>query len=1103
MNIEKNRFTALIRNFNFRELFNDLGWDHANKRDVLSHDQVNYTITAIARKKDFTVFQCEPTDRQGMPDKNTRKVIERQLSRLFFEHLIIFTDKNHKQQIWQIAVKQEGRALQLPETEYHIHQHPELLLQKLYGLFFSIDDEDKISIVDVKSAVVKQFSANSTKVTKKFYNEFKNQHKGFLDFIKGISDQVHRDWYASLMLNRLMFIYFIQKKGFLNEDLDYLRNKLKSCQENKGKNKFYNGFYKDFLRVLFHQGLGAPEHSTELLAEIGRVPYLNGGLFDVHEIEKNPVYEISIDDAAFERIFDFFDEYEWHLDTSVSASGKDINPDVIGYIFEKYINDRSSMGAYYTQEDITDYIAKNCIIPYLFDELKRKYPALLKPEGPVWSILKSSRDRYIYDSIKKGVNLDLPGEIEIGLDTSMPGLLERRKEWNKPAPEAYALPTEIWREVIDRRKRFQEITGKIQHGEITEINDFITYNLNIRQFALDILQNTSDPDLIRHFYKAISNVTILDPTCGSGAFLFAALNILYPLYDTCISRMEQFVKESAPGKHKFFEEELAKINQRGHPSTDYFIYKSIILNNLYGVDIMNEAVEIAKLRLFLKLVATVDIDYSKENMGLEPLPDIDFNIRCGNTLVGFATEKELDFALTYRLDGLIAKPLIVEKIEIVAKAFAHFKNIQLTYGDDYSSFKRAKNDLEKRLKELNNELNRYLSDVYGVNHAIKGDYEKWLISHQPFHWFAEFYEIIHDREGFDVVIGNPPYVEYSTVRNTYTVKNYKTIESGNLYNYVIERAINIQHISSYNGMIIPLSAYCTDRMDIFQKFELKHTKALYLSNYAERPSKLFEGAERNLTIALFQKIIPISDSRIYTTAYTKWNSSYREHLFSNIRYINAHETRTIGIIPKISSISEKAIINKLRAVDRKISYYTLKTRTDHKLYYRNSGGRYFKIITDFQPKFFNDGIKGLSSRESYLFFSEPQNLKTAISVLNSSLYYWHYVMHSDARTNNPSDLKNFPINFETLMPTIKSKLTSLCDSLMTDLKANAVMQEATYRTGNITFQQFYPQKSKQILDEIDEVLAEHYGFTEEELDFIINYDIKYRMGKELEGEGEE
>ena len=135
---------------------------------------------------------------------------------------------------------------------------------------------------------------------------------------------------------------------------------------------------------------------------------------------------------------------------------------------------------------------------------------------------------------------------------------------------------------------------------------------------------------------------VLDPTCGSGAFLFAALNILEPLYESSIKRMQEFVQNSPKGKFKFFEQILNKVNAPEHPNLQYFIYKSIILNNLFGVDIMNEAVEIAKLRLFLKLVATVDADYSKENLGLEPLPDVDFNIRAGNTLVGYATKKQID-----------------------------------------------------------------------------------------------------------------------------------------------------------------------------------------------------------------------------------------------------------------------------------------------------------------------------------------------------------------------------------------------------------------------------------------------------------------------------
>ena len=173
-----------------------------------------------------------------------------------------------------------------------------------------------------------------------------------------------------------MFCYFVQKKGFLDNNKNYLREKLKACQQTKGKNKFYS-FYRSFLLALFHDGLGTPDHSKELREEIGKIPYLNGGLFDEHELEKSYKH-IDVGDKAFERIFDFFDQYEWHLDTRVAATGKDINPDVIGYIFEKYINDRAQMGAYYTKEDITDYISKNCVLPYLFDETKRYYPKALR-----------------------------------------------------------------------------------------------------------------------------------------------------------------------------------------------------------------------------------------------------------------------------------------------------------------------------------------------------------------------------------------------------------------------------------------------------------------------------------------------------------------------------------------------------------------------------------------------------------------------------------------------------------------------------------------------------------------------------------------------------
>jgi len=1103
MPINKLQFAQLIRDFNFKELFNELGWDRVVKVESIRISEQQFLLTAVAQKKGFVVFQCHGSDGTRFPEKNIRKSIDRIISKLYFEHLIIYTDPDQTRQIWQIAIKQDGRPISLAETTFYSNQEPEILLQKLDGLFFSIDQEDNISIVDVKTAVIKQFSANSSKVTKKFYNEFKTHHKAFLDFIQGISDKAHQDWYASLMLNRLMFIYFIQKRGFLNEDLDYLRNKLQSCQENKGKNKFYKGFYKDFLRVLFHQGLGAPKHTPELLAEIGRVPYLNGGLFDVHEIEKNPAYDIFIGDAAFERIFDFFDQYEWHLDTSISASGKDINPDVIGYIFEKYINDRSSMGAYYTQEDITDYISKNCIIPYIFDELKRKYPAALKSDGPAWSMVKSSHDRYIYDSVKKGVLLDLPGEIEAGTDTAVPGLLERRKEWNKTAPEAYALPTEIWREVIDRRNRYQEITGKIKNGDIYEINDFITYNLNIRQFALDILQKADDHDLIRHFYKAISTVTILDPTCGSGAFLFAAMNILYPLYDTCISRMEQFVANGTQGQYKFFEEELAKINSPKHPNTDYFIYKSIILNNLYGVDIMNEAVEIAKLRLFLKLVATVDIDYSKENMGLEPLPDIDFNIRCGNTLVGFATENELDYALSYTLDFDNAKETIIEKMEIVSKAFKHFKRIQLTQADDYLSFKTAKEDLNNRLRELNDKLNKYLSNEYSINHAIKGEYIKWVKSHQPFHWFSEFYEIINNDGGFNIIIGNPPYVEYSKVRKDYLVpKKLNTISCGNLYPYVIEIANKILFQNGHQGFILPLSAFCTQRMEPLVKIYKKLNNDSWISHFGWRPATLFEGVNIPLSIVISRPNLERRNSSIYITEYNKWYREKRSNIFDLIHYnYGNHLLLHDFVFPKIDD-QYSSIFKKILSTKSRINHY-VGYNTNNLLFYRNTGGLYWRIILNFKP-FFKSNVKEASSSTlNTICFKDSDSLLISVALLNSNLFWLFYVAYSSFYHVNPIDVLSFPVNFEEMSEDIRGSLKKLAVQLMEEMNSLSKIETRIHKGGNTSQSQaFYPSLTKSTVDKIDHEIAKYYGFSEDELDAIINYDIVFRLQNEIENGNE-
>jgi hypothetical protein len=599
MSLNAARARQLLANGDLRTLFvEELGWDRHSAPLQITVGSSTLALAALAHKRGMVAYQCSTPAGGRLPDYAERRKIEHQVAKSAYEHLIVFTDAKAETQIWQWVKREPGKPAACREHAFHKSQSGDALLQKLEAIAFTLEEEEQLSLIDVTRRARTGFDVE--RVTKRFYDRFQKEHAAFLKFIAGITERADHEWYASVMLNRLMFVYFIQRKGFLDGDRDYLRNRLKRMREERGKDKFYS-FYRYFLLRLFHEGFGGRKRSAELEKLVGRIPYLNGGLFDVHELEKDERYgkTIEIPDKAFESIFNFFDAYQWHLDERPLRKDDEINPDVLGYIFEKYINQKQ-MGAYYTKEDITEYIGKNTVLPFLLDAARAKCKvAFENSKGPtVWDLLKGDPDRYIYEAVRRGASEPLPKEIAAGVNP--PTLhqpvgdgpvktLELRKGWNRPAPPTHALPTETWREVIARRTRYEQVKRKLAAGEVREVNDLITLNLDIRQFTQDAVEGCEGPDLLRAFWHAIEKVTILDPTCGSGAFLFAALNILEPLYEACLDRMEAFVgdldrsgEKHRPEKFSDFRKVLA--NVAAHPNRRYFIFKSIILNNLFGVD---------------------------------------------------------------------------------------------------------------------------------------------------------------------------------------------------------------------------------------------------------------------------------------------------------------------------------------------------------------------------------------------------------------------------------------------------------------------------------------------------------------------------------------
>ena len=1104
----KDEFLGYLHDGDFRQLFLECFWSNPSTTTPYRFQagEETYEVQEVAQKG-LKVFVCRV---ERIPDSSVRRLIDAKLRKLSHDYFMVFVSTSEPfHHLWSVPVKTVDKRT-LVTVEYDKDDQALFLLEKMNAITFSLDEDP--TVIDVANRVNAAFLVNTTEVTKKFYQSFRKQHDMFVKGIENIAGKDDREWYASVMLNRLMFCYFIQKKRFLNFDENYLGNKLRETQARKGRDKFYESFYRSFLKQLFSDGLDKPvaARSDYFIRKYGRIPYLNGGMFSMHQIEKENK-DIDIPDKVFERLFAFFDEWHWHLDNRITASGRDINPDVLGYIFEQYINDRAQMGAYYTKEDITEYIGRNTIIPWVWIKAvgKRDIGEFLVGLSSRDSRTLGSRvprdriDRYIFPAMRKGLDLPLPPDIAKGVPVEPQSTLRaRRANWNKPADEKYALPTEIWRETVARRQRCDEIRTILERASTPRgsgtlaasdkaltIHDFITYNLDIRTFVEDVIRDTPDHKLVLHFYKALREVTILDPTCGSGAFLFAALNILEPLYEACLDRMEEFHAKNP----NLFKDELAEMvgrSPRDRRDRQYFIYKSIILRNLYGVDIMHEATEIARLRLFLKMVAVVDVDEYDPNLGLDPLPDIDFNIRCGNTLVGYASEKEIENALVN--GDMFAYAELKGKIDTelgkASMAFDFFRREQLNLTGDRQQLVAAKEEIHKRLAVIRKLLDDHL---YASSGSLKKK-DAWLCDTQPFHWYTEFYPIMHGRGGFDVIIGNPPYVEYRKVLTSYQVKGYKTESCGNLYGMVMERCRNLQNPCGYFGMIVPISLICTQRMKCVVDASFVQ-KEVWFSNYAERPSKLFTGAEVLLTIAICHSC---EKQNIYDTGFTKWHAEERDILFQRVCYSQQLEPLRGYIMPKLSSDIENGILMKMQCPHSLGTMF--RSNTTNCLYYRIGGGRYWKIFTSFSPKFILNGAASTSSRENHLYFDSKELRDCAITILSSSLFFWYFILSTNCRDLNPSDLKEFGIDLQAIDKACLSELTNLAKELMKDYKKNSVMKEKTSSlTGQIQYQEFYPRLSKPIIDEIDELLAKHYGFTEEELDFIINYDIKYRMGDEL------
>lgn len=569
--------------------------------------------------------------------------------------------------------------------------------------------KDSVYLADVTDA----FSVE--RLNKEFFDGYKKQYNKFL---ATLSDSKQNRDYVKKLLGRIVFLHFLQKKGWMGVpasnhgweggDRNYLANLVSR----------YNGndrLLSDVLEPLFFNTLNEKRDNDiadSILGDNIKIPYLNGGLFEKDSIDK---LDIDFPYSYFKELMGFFSMYNFTIDENDPDDSEiGIDPEMLGHIFENLLEDNKDKGAFYTPKEIVQYMCRESIIQYLIAHTK---------------------------------------------DDLFLGHL----------------------------------------GE--QIKDLIN-----NQHVSKEIKDESNAERLYHLLK---EVKVCDPAIGSGAFPMGILNVLFH---------SRHLLHNIAFKNTDFV------------STD--VKRDIIQNNIFGVDIEQGAVDIARLRFWLALVVDADTP--------QPLPNLDYKIVCGNSLLNrHALDIPIDDVFAYYNRKNNADFTLADYQQLVA---------EYTDTSDHTlkdKFKEKIADIKGAFKiSLNNRMltkrNRILGQILSLesdtlfgpptkecikqakelrkSHAkllsLNSDMENDKLYADAFEWRFEFPSLLDDNgnfTGFDIVIGNPPYLRIQGIRavnpafaDELTDKYHSATGAFDLYALFVERGLQIINPAGIVNFIMPV-----------------------------------------------------------------------------------------------------------------------------------------------------------------------------------------------------------------------------------------------------------------------------------------------------------
>jgi len=468
----------------------------------------------------------------------------------------------------------------------------------------------------------------------------------------------------------------------------------------------------------------------------------------------------------------------------------------------------------------------------------------------------------------------------------------------------------------------------------------------------------------------------------------------------------------------------------------------------------------------LSLIVDEKVSDVQPNRGIIPLPNLDFKFVCANTLKGI-------LQLNWQLYESQARQQVNELAEL--------------RGRYLNSQAEEKDQLRDQFQIVQKSLLDIVLQWVGKDSEVS-QLATWNPFHdESCHWFDPVW-MFGVKDGFDVVLGNPPYgANYPNELKKYLQDNYEsaiTIKNqvkGSLdtFSLFIDVGLRLCNQNAVLNYIIPMSITSSESMTALHKMMFRVCETIYVSSYSNRPKKIFDNADQRLSILLALKNNKLIRRLLTTKVIKRYEETPISELIANLKFVDSLPHIKQGRLPKIGTSTESTILHKLQK-----SQTTLKDLMKSKgspVYYRSSGGRYYHIITNKST--------GSTKEKYFLVDTKYQNLIAAI--LSSNLYFWFYHVYSNNLDLKLYELEIFPVPVDRFSETDIKYICELYESYIADLWKNSKIKQANYATIS-EYREFYARLSKSLIDKIDLAIQESYGLSNDEINFIINYDLKFR-----------